>query len=164
MKPFNVDPRNIPDEGLTLNGSLPATIFDLDSQDTTQAAGPLNYDITVIRDEDSLIITGEISALFELQCGRCTERFQTEITLNPYGQDIPLENDSHVDLTSTLREDILLALPNYPRCETGTVTPRECPADGQFDAPQESPESQSDQPENGKVWEALDHLNKPNSN
>lgn len=159
-----IDPKNLPDEGLQLDGRLPESVMDLDADDFVQVRGPLAYQLHVFRDDDSLIITGKLSAAFELQCGRCAETFLTTISLDPYGQDLPIENDSPIDLTTVLREDILLALPNHPRCETSTVSPRECPAKDQFPASQEPLTDAGNQSDDGKVWEVLDQLNQPKRN
>ena len=70
--------------------------------------------------------------------------------------DVPVENEAPIDLTTSLREDILLALPTHPRCESGNVTPRECPAEGRFDPGQDA--SGDESATGGKAWEALDQL------
>jgi len=104
------------------------------------------------------VVTGTMSATFELECGRCTERFEQKVELSDYTISLPIENDAPVDLTEPIREDILLALPTYPRCETGNVQQRECPAEGRFDAaPVEVSEEQQEDGD-ASVWEALDQL------
>ena len=71
--------------------------------------------------------------------------------------DVPVENGRAIDLTTWLREDILLALPTHPRCESGNVTQRQCPAEGRFDTATDIPR---DEPleEDRDVWKALDQL------
>ncbi len=155
---MKIDPRGLPPEGLHLEGSLPPSVFELDASDPAKAISPLNWILDVIRDDDDLIVTGTVSATFELECGRCAERFQHRYTLDDYELDIPIENDHPIDLTTHLREDILLALPTHPRCETGNVTPRECPAEGRFDVSTDAPRDNPEQADDKHVWEALDKL------
>jgi len=155
-----IDLKRLPEDGLSLEGQLPVSTFDLDTADSAKAISPLSYSLMVQKDDEGLILTGDMSATFELQCGRCAESFPLRVELSPYVQDIELENDSPFDLTSTLREDILLALPNYPRCEAGNVSPRECPAEGRFENHQEPLPEESGQP-GGNVWEALDQFKQP---
>ncbi len=52
---------------------------------------------------------------------------------------------------------MLLALPTFPRCETGNVTPRQCPAEGRFES---ATGSVRDGPheEDKEVRKALDQL------
>jgi hypothetical protein len=52
---------------------------------------------------------------------------------------------------------MLLALPTFPRCETGNVTPRRCPAEGRFD-PATQTVRDAPQEEDAEVWKALDQL------
>lgn len=156
---LKIDPRGLPPEGLHLEGHLPPTIFDLSPDDAVKPLSHMEWAIDVIKDEDDLIVTGRVSATFELECGRCTERFQYCVDLDPYGLDVPIENDEPLDLTTWLREDILLALPTHPRCENGNVTPRECPAEGRFDPVADDPAGEEPGNADGKkVWEALDQL------
>lgn len=157
-----IDPKYFPAEGLHLEGQLPVSVIELDSDDIAQAKSPLHYELDVHRDDEGFVLSGELRATFELQCGRCAENFLSEIRITPYVQDVEIENDQPLDLTNTLREDILLALPNYPRCETSTVSPRECPAQGRFESHQEPlPDQQEPPASGGNVWEALDQFKQP---
>ncbi len=151
---LRIDPNTLPAEGLELEGSLPASVFALSENDQARPVSPLDYQLLVTKDDDGLLVTGTIAATFELECGRCTEPFQQRVEVTDYAQQIPLENGTP-DLTTWLREDILLALPTYPRCETGNVTPRECPAEGRFDA---SSEDEAPDAQGKNTWEALDQL------
>jgi uncharacterized metal-binding protein YceD (DUF177 family) len=152
------DPTSLPDDGLELEGSLPSSFFELPEGDPVRPMSPLEYRLHVTKDEEGVLFaTGEISATFELDCGRCLEPFQLRIEQTDFAHEIPLENGTP-DLTNLLREDILLALPTYPRCETGNVTPRECPAEGRFDSPTDSSGEESPEAQDPNTWEALDQL------
>ena len=157
MNPFLIDLRNLPADGLHREGRLPPAFFALAKDDPVQATGPLNYVLDIRRDGKDLVVTGELGATFEMQCGRCTERFGYALELPDYTLDLPIENAQTIDLTEPLREDIILALPSYPRCEDGNINPRACPAEGRFDeaTPQEPPPA-----EDKGVWDALDQLNR----
>jgi uncharacterized protein len=119
----------------------------------------VSYDLFVTRDDDDVLVAGSVAASFELLCGRCAERFSYRLEIPHYGLDIPVENDQPIDLTTLLREDILLALPTHPRCETGNVTPRKCPAEGRFDTAQVTAESEPTTAADRNVWGELDKLN-----
>ncbi len=159
-KPFRIDLSKLPSGGKDLEGTLPPAFFELAPTDTIKAIGPLNYVLHVERDENDLVLTGELTAEFELECGRCLSRFSYRAELPHYLADIPIENeDETIDLTSTVREDILVALPGYPRCEDGNVEPRVCPAEGRFEV---AAEAESDEPakQSTEVWNVLDQLKK----
>jgi uncharacterized protein len=154
---LKIDPNGLPMDGLHLEGRLPAADFGLKPDDEVRPLSPLEYELDVTRDEDSLIVLGRITALFDLECGRCAERFQLRMDLPQYVLDVPVENGAVIDLTTWLIEDMLLALPTFPRCETGNVTPRQCPAEGRFES---ATGSVRDGPheEDSEVWKALDQL------
>lgn len=159
--PFKVDLRRLNEEGLDLQGSQPPSFFALTDKDPARATSPLNYILHVQRDNEDLLVTGSVSATFSIDCGRCLQPVEIQVHLDPYTTEIPIQaEDATIDLTEALREDILLTLPSYPRCEDGNVKPRECPAEGRFeiastqhDAPTETATSQEQ-----RVWDVLDQL------
>lgn len=160
MNPFHIDPRHLPADGKQITGTLPGTFFKLAEGDPVQVSSPLKYDLNVIRDGDDLIILGSLEAEFSLECGRCLERFPHQISLAAYQAEIPVEKEDITDLTDLIREDILLTLPNFPRCEDGNVQLRVCPAEGRFDTAEPS-EAVTETPGNGGgVWDALDQIKK----
>ena len=155
---LKIDSRHLPDEGQHLEGTQPASFFGLTEKDSIRAVSPMTYELDVIRDEDDLIITGSLKATFEIECGRCTERFLQCADIPLYSAEVAIENDLPVDLTECIREDILLTLPTYPRCEDGNVQPRECPAEGRFEAAPETVVIEPHEDTDKAVWNALDQL------
>ncbi|MEN3941201.1 hypothetical protein WJU23_07900 [Prosthecobacter sp. SYSU 5D2] len=157
MKPFQFDIRNLPADGKQVTGTQPASFFNLPETDLVKAESPLTYDLTFIKDDKDIIVTGSLDATFSLECGRCLERFQMKVDLAEYEAEIPIEKDTTMDLTDLIREDILLTLPNFPRCEDGNVDPRDCPAEGKFE-PRDEPLVNEEPGADGGVWNALDQL------
>ena len=156
---LKIDPRQLPAEGMQLQGTLPTSLFDLTTTDHAKPLTPLEFDLFAVRDDhDELVVTGTLRAVFELECGRCTEKFQQKLELTDYTTALPIENDAPIDLTEPIREDILLALPTYPRCETGNVQQRECPAEGRFDAAPTEVSAEQQEDGDPSAWEALDQL------
>ena len=160
--PLQIDLRSLPVEGIDISGSLPASFFGLKPDDTVQATGPLAYELHLERDDQDLIVYGTLEAPFALTCGRCVESFPYQVSMESYQTELEIPSDtSTMDLTEALREDMLLALPSYPRCEDGNVESRECPAQGRFQS--ESDDDAPSQPEGQgqAVWDVLDKLPKP---
>ncbi len=65
---------------------------------------------------DEVLVTGSAEASFEGKCGRCCAPFSAV-----YGDDFTVSvkitpETTEIDLTSDLRETILLALPTHPVC------------------------------------------------
>ena len=157
-KPFRIDLNKLPSVGKDIEGTLPPAFFDLAETDTIKATEPLVYQLHIERDGKELCLLGELNAGFELECGRCLERFAFRAEMPHYHAEIPIESeDATIDLTEAIREDILVALPSYPRCEDGNVEPRVCPAEGRFEVPADA---ESDEPaeQDTKVWDVLDEL------
>lgn len=157
MNPFQFDIRNLPEEGKHVAGTLPASFFKLTETDPAKPTSPMTYDLTILRDGKDIIVTGKLAAKFQLECGRCLETFEQAVELTDYQAEVPLEKETTMDLTDLVREDILLALPNFPRCENGNVEPRDCPAEGKFD-PAELAEADEEPGGDRGVWDALDKL------
>ncbi len=158
--PFRIDLRNLPTEGKDISGTLTPAFFELSETDDIKAISPVTYELNVLRDGKDLLVTGSLDATFELTCGRCLQRFQQHVEMDDYQTEIPFEDaSSTIDLTEPIREDILLALPSYPRCEDGNVEPRECPAQGKFEmaTDESAPDESAEAPAPG-VWNVLDQL------
>lgn len=156
--PFSIDLRSLPSDGRDISGQEQASFFALEPNDPIQAVSPLKYELHLERDGSDLLISGQVEATFSLECGACLERFEHRVELPHYASELEIAKDSTINLTDTIREDILLTLPSYPRCDAGNVHPRQCPAEGRF---QVMPETAPDEPQNAGpgVWEALNKLN-----
>ena len=157
-KPFRIDLSKLPAVGKDIEGSLVPAFFDLAETDSIKATDPLEYRLHVERDGKDLLLLGELKAGFELECGRCLQRFAYRAEVPHYHAEIPIESeDATIDLTEAIREDILVALPSYPRCEDGNVDPRACPAEGRFEV---AADTESDEPadQDTGVWDVLDEL------
>lgn len=157
MKHLLLDLRTLPLEGRRISGSMPPDFFDLPEGDSIQAETPLTYELHLLRDGDNLHLSGSLEATFRLQCGRCLESFRHRVHIEDYLAEAPLENDSTIDLTDLVREDIMLSLPNYPRCEDGNIEPRDCPAEGSFESADIDDADELPGAERG-VWNVLDQL------
>ena len=157
-RPFFIDLRSLPDGGKDISGQEIPAFFALEPTDFIQAVSPLKYDLHVERDGKDLLVTGCLDATFSLECGACMERFDYRVKLDDYASEVEIAKDETINLTDTIREDTLLALPSYPRCDAGNVQPRQCPAEGRFEP---ALETAPDEPQSAGpgVWEALNKLN-----
>ncbi|MCA1962551.1 MAG: hypothetical protein LDL31_01240 [Prosthecobacter sp.] len=160
MNPLLIDARHLPADGVQIRGNLPKDFFALPETDPVKVDTEPHYALHVMRDGDELVVSGRLEAGFTLECGRCLETFQHRVELPTYQAEVPLEKDGITDLTDLVREDILLTLPNFPRCEDGNVKPRECPAKGRFDTVDDSAVPSETPGNGGGVWDALDQIQK----
>lgn len=113
--PLTIHPGRIYDDPIELRASLPPAVMDLD-EPTAKAKGPLEAELTVQRDGESLIVTGRVSTVVSLQCGRCNKWNDWPIEIGQFVQLLEPPLDDTVDLTPLVREDILLDLPTVAVC------------------------------------------------
>jgi uncharacterized protein len=108
--------RQIPAEGLHLEGEDDCIITDVTNEDV-QCAGPLSYSLDVGISEDSMWASGTLAQPVELRCVACLESFVHTIEVPEFAVHQELSGPELVDLTPAAREDVLLNLPAYPRCD-----------------------------------------------
>ena len=149
--------RQIPDQGLHLEGTEPSAILDLHDPGT-QPAGDIRYSLDVGLSDGGLFATGTVGVELDLECVACLERFRYPLEVADFACQIELTGAESVDLTDLVREDILLALPPHPHCDWSGE--RVCQgARLRAKAPADSP-AETDETENTRrVWGALDQLN-----
>ncbi|MFT4640306.1 MAG: hypothetical protein ACI8T1_003633 [Verrucomicrobiales bacterium] len=137
----------IPIDGVPLQGEIDRNVFDLTDK-LARPLSPLRYDIQADLAEGFLLLRGRLSADFELTCALTTKLFPFEVLLDPYMESIEVENGQFLDLTEQLREDILLALPAYPRAPGAEA-----------DLPKKVSEPVPLEKQSGRAeWDALDGL------
>lgn len=110
---------------MQLAGELPVKALDLELHDEMlRVDEPLEYDLTLQRLEDALLVTGSLYLVLHCECVRCLKPFEYALDLPDWtlhlpltGEDaVSLKNDS-LDLTPFVREDILLEFPQHPLCK-----------------------------------------------
>ncbi len=154
-----IDLANLPEEGKGFSGELPKEIFDLPDGDA-QAVGPLQYDLWVQRFGPELLLTGSLTAPFELTCVRTLHPFVQTIRLENVAISLEIEREGVIDTTEALREEVLINLPVDPRCEEGD-SPQQCEIDSRYlsvDKPAEDGLPTPPRAESADRWSALDIL------
>lgn len=157
-KSLVIEPVNLPEEGKSFEGEIDPAIYDLPKHDA-QPAGPLYYDLHAQRFEDELLVRGFLSSSFRFTCCRDNQEFIQTIYLEEFGQSFEIE-ESNVDLTEALREEVLMNFPSYPRCDEADE-PHDCKIEERYlavdknldDGVDEAPQSKSD-----PRWDALNQL------
>jgi uncharacterized protein len=157
----NIHLNELPPEGKFFEGEIRTDVFQLTANDDPRYIPPVTFALNVRLDGPDVVVEGTISARFELECARCGQWFPYDVELENFYSQEPRDGAVTLDLTAQVREDILLALPGYPRCEDSNVEERICPAEGQFAAESEfAPlnETETIEPERRDVWNVLDQL------
>ncbi len=158
---MKIHQRQIPDDGLHIEGEEPAEVLDLPKTDGLRALTPLRYSLDLGMSADGIWATGELAIDLELHCVRCLEAFEYPLEVSEVALEMERPTTETVDLTPQLRDDILLALPAYPHCDWSGE--RVCPATVPS-AEGAVPLGQSDgrgEPEPPSAWSTLDQLKTP---
>ena len=122
---LNLDKLN--EEDLLLSGDLPTDELQLDiggKHDLIRSAGKLNYEINASKSDDSILVQGHLKINFSCECARCIKLFTYAMDLPSWTTVLSLSGPDnievigeYVDLTPSIREDILLSLPAHPLCD-----------------------------------------------
>lgn len=156
---MKIDLNTLPDDGQGYSGEFPPEIFDLRETDIL-GVGPLRYDLFAQRFDSELLLTGSLEATFELTCLRSLHPFKKTISLPNAAVSIEIDQDSLIDPTEALREEVLLELPTNPKCEDGD-DPQACEIDSRYLAVDKTTEEGVNSPpadEKPNPWAALDAL------
>jgi uncharacterized protein len=124
--PLLINIRHLEHKNLELKGELPAADLDLEQVDELiHVSRPLQYEVEAQRLENDLLVHGTLRLTLECECARCLKPFQHEIDFESWAVHLPLSGEDKiqtdgdsVDLTPYIREDILLAFPQHPLCES----------------------------------------------
>jgi uncharacterized metal-binding protein YceD (DUF177 family) len=108
--------KQIPAEGLQLDGEEDCPIPEL-AAEGIRCTGPLHYDLDVGISAGALWANGALSLPVELPCVACLEPFGLTVKVQSFTVHTELIGPETIDLTPFVREDILLNLPAYPRCD-----------------------------------------------
>ena len=154
---MKIDPRQIPDGGLTLSGSLSASDYDLPPGET-QGWDKIHYDLQLVRTGKEVTVTGTLSSDFKITCSRCLDFIPWKLNIKDFCQVCQVEEDSLLDLTPLIREDIILALPLAARCELDGAG--RCPYSGRVFTP--SDRDDFAEKRRATVWRDLDRLKTEN--
>ena len=111
---------------------------------------PLRYALDVGLSGGGFFATGRLSLVIRFSCVACLNEFETDLIIDPFALQKELDGREFVDLTPQIREDIHLALPAHPRCDTdgGKTCPArfsQMPGDASL-------------PRSNAPWSALDQL------
>ena len=103
--------------GERLEGEEPEAILDLEPGAPVRAVSPIRYTLLAELLPGELVVRGSLSCRIAFPCSRCAKIAEREVRV-PDFLCVRAYRDSAeaIDLTAELREDMILAFPNYPVC------------------------------------------------
>lgn len=147
-----------PEEGLCLDGELDSSILALEDG-SLQSSAPIRYRLHAQLFDTELVVRGSVEAPFSMRCDRCLSVFAHTVRVDELALSFEVGDEPTIDITESLREELVLALPAYPKCE---LADKECQildinSDFRLDkAPLSGVNSAA--PSGESVWDALDQL------
>jgi uncharacterized protein len=108
--------KQIPAEGLHLEGEDPASILELNDP-FVRPRGGVRWSLDFGLSDGGLFATGKLAVDLDVECVSCLRKFTYPLRVEDFATQIELTGPETVDLTDQTREDILLALPPYPHCD-----------------------------------------------
>jgi uncharacterized protein len=149
-----IEIQKISAEGSTYQGELAPAILDLENDKFIQAHKPVQYDLRAEIVTDQVLVSGQIRTELDLLCVACAEFFSTIVQVSSFLRAYSIQSNLEtIDLTDEIREEILLAVPYYPRGEVDEHERcKRCGRDtkqiGNVSPPADSPE----------IWDTLNRL------
>ena len=124
--PLVVNLRHLAKQGVRLQGELPIEELDLETRDEmVRAQGAVSYDLEAQLLDHNVLVRGALCLALACQCVRCLKPFTYDLKLPEWTCLLPLKGEDRVsvisdcvDLTPQIREDILLAFPQHPVCDS----------------------------------------------
>jgi uncharacterized protein len=135
--------------GLHLEGQEETEILELQDPNV-QPLENIHYSLDIGISGSSLHAIGRLWLEVDLECVACLRHFVYPLIVDPFVAQIELTGPEAVDLTPAIREDILLALPLYPKCDWDGKTV--CPG------PLGTGSTTQDAATASNAWDALDEL------
>jgi uncharacterized protein len=142
--------------GETFEGEAPPAILELEPDALVEAISPIRYNLFAELLPGELIVRGSLSVRIAFDCGLCAKRTEAEVRVRDFLRVREYrELAEAIDLTPDMREDIILAFPNYPVCspECRGLCPQ-CGANWNETSCSCKP------PGGNQTWDALDQLKK----
>ena len=150
---------DFPAEGLHLCDEVDSSILAL-KDGGQHPTGPISYELDAQLYDNELVVSGHVSVPFRMRCERCLAEFDYTVQVDELSISLEiLEEIPAVDITDAVREELILALPSYPKCE---LADKECQihdiiGDFRLDkAPSSGVDSAT--PSGKSVWDALDQF------
>lgn len=114
----------IPHDGKHIEGEEDPSFLELDGIEA-RATGPVGYSLDVGISGSGVFATGRVRVPLELRCVACLQPFAFAADVDSFAAQVETDGREFVDFTPLVREELLLALPNHPRCDLNSG--RHCP-------------------------------------
>ncbi len=106
----------IPAEGVTEHARYDPTTMEMDREDI-HVTTPFEAEAAIRMVDEELVATVELRYRLDLVCARCLEPFDSDRTTQAV-LSYHVQPEAVLDITEDLRQEIILAYPMIPVCQT----------------------------------------------
>ena len=150
---------SFPEDVLSCQGEVDSSILGL-QEGVMRCTSGVRYDLEAQLFDSELVVRGCAEVDFQMRCERCLNEFPYTLRVESLTLSFQiLPEEPSIDITDALREELILALPAYPKCE---LADKECQIHDIFDhfRLDKAPPSGVDcaTPSGDSVWDALDQI------
>ncbi|MFW5803443.1 MAG: YceD family protein [Verrucomicrobiota bacterium] len=114
--PLIVPILQISEEGIELEATVQPALLDLPQEDRLHFDHPVAVRLRLSRRNLDVTVRGAVETSATAQCDRCLDNFKMPLRIDDLCVFLEDVQTDEVDLTSPLREDIVLALPSRLLC------------------------------------------------
>ena len=100
-----------------LEGALDCAVLEVDDLEQLHPEGDVVYDLQCELMGEELLVRGTLRLACACICSRCGQTYHTEFSEKAYCETFEVAGLEALDLTESVREGIILALPSYPICK-----------------------------------------------
>ncbi len=141
---------------MPLCGEEDSAFLELSDLRTGEAIGPVKYRLHCSMAGRDLVAIGTAKVSVRAECGRCLKLMKAELEAKSVCHHYEDVAEKEVDISSDIREDILVALPTTFLCSKGCKgLCSQCGADLNEGPCECKPETDGEEP---TAWGALDKL------
>ena len=114
---MKVETARVPVEGYTNELDEPVTIMDFEHEEC-RFEHPVHVQLTINQIQRKLYATGTLNTVATMCCDRCSTWFELPVTCSDYSFEHDVATPGEIiDLTESIREDIILSLPQKILCK-----------------------------------------------
>ena len=117
---IRIETTQIGEDGYSVSGEEPGDLLELIHDPVAGNPGPISYELTVESAGTELVVRGQVEVSLELLCSRCAHFFSTTARVSSFLHAYEwAEHPEFLDVSSDVREDLLLEIPGFPLCHEG---------------------------------------------
>ena len=104
-------------DGIDIDGSEPSSILEVEESELLSCRSPVEYNIHAALVNNGILVTGKASTEIKVECGRCLKKFKYKVKSSDICHFYEKQRAQELDITSDIREDILIAFPTNYLCK-----------------------------------------------